>query len=196
MRVVDGKVKLSARERSAFFAGNWPELADQGKPPELTERHYALSSRLSFTVRGIHRTKKGYRLEYDVVDDREERFHLLPASASFPTDERGQPLADMPPEEEIGYTRNPKRRVVDDLPTVRPDTQKVLAMRSRLSRAQTDSRQEEMFERQCKNFANAIRGMGREAAKSGVDAGTLLAPLLKEYEARLAEEMNEGEEAA
>jgi len=195
VKIIDGKIKLTQNERQAFFDGDWPELADQGKPPELTQHHYALSSRLSFTVRTIHRTKKGYRLEYDVIDDREERFLLMPAAATIPIDDDGQMLEGLPPEEEIGYTRNPKRRVVDELPTVRPDTQKVLAMRARLSRSQTTDRQEEMFERQCKSFANSIRGMGREAARAGIDAGTLLAPLLREYEQAIEEAMSE-EEAA
>lgn len=55
MKVENGKIKLSAKERSAFFACDWPNLAGSGKPPELLQDHYPLSSRLSFTVRRIHR---------------------------------------------------------------------------------------------------------------------------------------------
>lgn len=181
MKITAGKIKLSADERAAFFARDWPELAGSGKPPQLTERHYALSSRLSFTVRLIHRTRKGWRLEYDVIDDREERFMLLPSATSFPTDERGQPLEGLPPEEEIGYTRNPKRRTIDELPAVRPDVQNVIGMRSRLSdtqRRRLDDAEVEA-ERDLQRFQAELRELTKRAAKMGVDPLHAMAPVAR-----------------
>ena len=79
MKIANGKIKLSAGERRAFFACDWPNLAGSGKPPELTQRHYTLSSRLSFTVTKVHRLPPGWRFESDVHDDREEPFRPPPA---------------------------------------------------------------------------------------------------------------------
>ncbi len=196
MKITAGKIKLSADERAAFFARDWPELAGSGKPPQLTERHYALSSRLSFTVRLIHRTRKGWRLEYDVTDDREERFHLLPTATSFPTDERGQPLEGLPPEEEIGYTRNPKRTTIDPLCAVPPNVQNVLSMRAKLSDTQRrrDDDPEAEAERDLQRVQAEVRALAKRATRLGIDPLIALAPV-----ARAIEQSHEelaGDEAA
>lgn len=190
VNVIDGRIRLTAKERHAFFARDWPLLAAEGKPPELTQRHYRLSPRLAFTITRIHRTRKGYRLEYDVVDDREERFFLLPAAMSVPpTDERGEFIdGALPPEEEIGYTQNPKRRRCDELPTVRPNVQSVLSMRARLTQAERTDHGEELAKRQARSINENVRDVLLQRARLGLPADSpALADLHRALEAMRAE---------
>lgn len=81
---------------------------------------------------------------------------------------------------ELASALDPEAEVVDD------GYRNVLEIGARLKRAEREERLQESFESQCKSFANAIRGIGRAAARDGVDAGVLLAPLLAEYERQIA----------
>lgn len=193
MKIEGGKIKLSAGERRAFFQRDWPELAGKGESPDLVQTRYALSSRLSFTVDKIHRHRKGWRLEYSVVDDREERFYLLPAGVKLDVSEDGIP--QLLPEEEIGYTRNPKRRHVDELPTVTPDVQKVLDMRSRLQAAQRIDEDQEMAERRNRQQARSINRALTQYAVWAARNGVSVAPLFAQIE-KLLSELDDDYEAA
>ena len=184
MKYLAGKITLSARERMAFFARDWPELAGSGKPPpDLEGVSYALSSRLSFIVDKVHRTKKGWRLDYSVLDDREDRYFLLPSAANLEVDGETGQIAHLPAEEEIGYTKNPTRRRADPLPAVAPNVQKVFDMRSRLQAAQAVDEDVERAELRNRQQVRAINRALTEyvvwAARNGVSAAPVFAQMDK-----------------
>lgn len=183
MKLLAGKIKLSAKERMAFFAKDWPELAGSGPAPPLEGASYALSTRLSFTVDKVHRTKKGWRLEYSVIDDREERYFLLPTAQNLGIDEETGQIAHLPAEEEIGYTKNPARRRADPLMAVPPNVQKVFEMRSRLQEAQAVDEDIERAELRNRQQVRAINRALTEyvvwAARNGVSAAPVFAQMEK-----------------
>lgn len=192
VRVVDGELRLTPEQRKAFFAGRWPELVGTGKPPELTKLRYELSDRLALTVR-VHRSRKGWRLEPTIHDDRDERYFLLASSTGLAVDERGRPLEAVPPEEDIGYTRNPKREaIVDASPAVRPDVQNVLDMRARLHDSEYDREQraEREAERDLQRVQAEVRELAKRAVRMGVDPMVAMAPIAKAIE-RAQRELSE-----
>lgn len=137
---MEPKLHLTREQREAFFSRDrsvpWPKLAGDGPPP--IERGYVhrLSSRLSIEVTKVSRTKRGgWEAEYRIYDDREERFYLLPTARTLPVDERGN-VTPMAPEEEIGYTRNPRKGRADQVPSVPPDLQNVYSMQAKLRQAE------------------------------------------------------------
>lgn len=185
--IIDGEICLTAEQRKEFFAGRWPELAGLGKPPEIVRHRYELSDRLAFSVSIPRRTRKGWRLEVTIHDDRDERYYLLRTGSGLAVDERGRPLDEMPPEEDIGYTRNPKRKgVIDPEPGVRPDIQNVLVMRAKLQDATYDSeeRQGDQVERDLRRLNDQLRDLARRAVKLGVDPTITLAPIARQIDAQ------------
>lgn len=138
---MDKRLKLTAGQRRAFFAGEWPVLAGDGLAPVSAGYVHRLSSRLSLTVERVHIRKGRWRLEYSVLDDRDERFYLVPMMTSLermakaPLGDDGLPEMG-PPEEDLGYTRDPRRVRADEGPALRPDLQTVIEMRSRLTTGQ------------------------------------------------------------
>lgn len=183
--IIDGEICLTAEQRKEFFAGRWPELAGLGKPPEIVRHRYELSDRLAFTVSIPRRTRKGWRLEVTIHDDREERYFLLRTGSGLALDERGRPLDEMPPEEDIGYTRNPKREgVIDPEPGVRPDIQNVLVMRAKLQDHgyDRDHRAEQEAERHLQRAQAEVRELVKRAVHLGVDPALALARVVKAVE--------------
>lgn len=204
MRFEDGQIKLSGKERAAFFAGDWPSLGGEGKPPAIPkDLQTRLSSRLSFVTVTVHRLRRGrekgwdWELQYRVIDDREERFHLTPAAAFFETDETGN-LLDMPPEEEIGYTRNPKKKTIDELPSVPPDVQKVIDTRARLERVQTERSEdpEGQAVADLQNVNRELRELVKRATKMGMDPLVAIAPVAAEIRRQHGELSGGVDEAA
>lgn len=187
-------MKLTRKQRAQFFARDWPLLAGKGKPPCEPGYVHHLSTRLWFTVTNVRLTRGGWRLVYKVYDDREEPFHLMPTAASFPTNERGQMVDDLPPEEEIGYTRNPKRRTIDPLRSVPPNVQNVIRMRARLQHAQRyqSEKAEQAARDDVRRFAARVRDVTVRAARMGVDT----VPIIARLERELREAEGELEDAA
>lgn len=180
------KLKLSKAQRAAFFARQWPKLAGDGPPPVEVGYLHRLSSRLSFEVVKVNRTKRGgWQLDYRVTDDREENFYLVPMQSSLermaraPRDEDRLPVLGAP-EEDIGYTRDPRRSRMDPLKAVPPNIQNVIAMRAKLESAQRPASRTEL---------NAQARSFRERLHSVLDGlnPTGQAALLARLERELAE---------
>jgi hypothetical protein len=180
-------VKLTGKQRDAFFAGEWPVLAGEGKPPLSRGDTHALSSRLSFEVLRVHLKRGRWRLEYRVIDDRDVRYWLLPAAASFLTDDDSGELSDLlPAEEEIGYTRSSRRRRADHLPTVAPRLQNVYSLRGRLNNAEHKRTTDPMAEarRDVARVAGEMRELAKRAVKMGADPMQSLGPIAREVRAQ------------
>lgn len=143
----EGTLKLTQAQRAGFFTRDksvpWPVLAGEGVPPVKAGYVHKLSSRMSIEIIRVHIKRGRWRLEYKLHDDRDPKFYLMPGGVTLETDEKGNLTDTMPPEEEIGYTQNPKRRRLDPLPTVPPDVQNVITMRAKLEGAQRSSSQSE-----------------------------------------------------
>lgn len=185
-------MKLTREQRRRFFARDWPVLAGKGKPPCEVGHVQHLSPRLWFEVTKVRLIPGGWRLIYKVYDDREEPFYLMPSSTSFPTNERGQMLESLPAEEEIGYTRNPKRRTIDPLRAVPPDVQNVIRMRARLEDAQRAETHEDRTKRDLRSLTAQIRETAIRMARNGVDPG----PWLTDLQRQVNEQRGEVDEAA
>jgi hypothetical protein len=181
------ELRLTRQQRAAFFAGNWPRLAGKGAAPVKAGYTCQLSTRLSFEVIRVHHKRGRWRLEYQVTDDRDQRYWLLPGNVSLRTDERGA-LMPAPPEEDVGYTRNPKRARLDPLPAVPPDVHNVLRMRAKLSDIKYNeaNRSRALAQQQSRQLARKLRRLQANAAKHGVDIAPTLARMIAEAEREIA----------
>lgn len=200
MEYRNGKIKLTADERRAFFRRDWPRLGGEGKPPAIPRgMRVELSSRLSFEVQTLHRVRKGraWEIEYKVIDDREERFYLMPSAANFEKrDETGKQIEvdieDLPPEEEIGYTRNPKRRTVDEQPCVPPNIQKVIDARSRLAQAERLEKEEQTHRENAQVAGRRLKDVCTRMVRLGIDP----TPMLADFQRQIEQAEQEMQEAA
>ena len=180
------KLKLTRAQRAGFFGSDrWPVLAGKGKAPVSVGYVHKLSTRLSFEVVRVQHPKPGeWKLEYHVTDDREQRFYLLPTARTLQTDEAGK-FVPMPPEEEIGYTRNPRRVRGDWLRTVPPNLHNVMTMKSRLQSAEYNQRERatELAKQDARTLTAMIKGAVTDAVKMGADPQPMLRDLYKTLEA-------------
>jgi len=103
------KLTLTREQRAAFFAGNWPQIRGEGTCPVEVGHVHRLSSLLRIEVTMIRKPKRGgWRLEYDVYDQRADRdVYLMPAARSLRVAEDGLPaFANVG--DELGYGSNPR----------------------------------------------------------------------------------------
>lgn len=132
-------LRLTRDQRRRFFSRDknvgHPVLAGEGKVPVAAGYVHQLSPRLSFEIIRVHLKRGRWRLEYVIHDDRENPFYLLPTGRSVPLDEKGN-VTPMPPEEEIGYSRNPLAPRADRARSVPPDVQNVIDMQAKLHQAE------------------------------------------------------------
>ena len=153
------KLKLTSAQRRAFFSRDRkvarPTLAGEGKCPVEVGYVHRLSSRVSFEVTKVSHKHGKWSIEYHVTDDREEWCFLLPTARTLATDRAGK-LLPMAPEEEIGYTRNPKLRHADEVRSVPPDVQNVIDMQAKLTRAQRPVTSSEKLS-QMRSFKERLR---------------------------------------
>lgn len=181
------KLSLTRVQRAAFFSRDktvaWPTLAGEGVPPVKVGYVHRLSSRLSFEVTKVSFKNGKWSLEYKIHDDREECFYLLPTARSVPIDERGN-VTPMAPEEEIGYSRNPKSPRADYLRSVPPNVQNVIDMQARLASA--ERRREDDPEREAKEDLRRVNAEVKElikrAVKMGIDPSSIIAPIAREVQ--------------
>lgn len=188
----EGKLNLTSKQRAAFFSRDksvaWPTLAGLGIPPVQVGYVHRLSSRLSFEITKVSFKNGRWSLDYKITDDREERYYLMPGAVSFQTDEKGHLLGDMPPEEEIGYTQNPKKVRADTAPSVPPNVQNVLVMRAKLHDAEHDAehRSDRVAEQRGKQLTNQLRRLQLDAAKCGVDIAPRLVQMIQAAKEEIA----------
>lgn len=185
-------LKLTREQRRRFFSRDkrdpWPELGGEGVPPVQVGYVHTLSTRLSFQVTKVNRRRGRWSLEYRIIDDREEAFYLIPAARSLPIDERGN-VTPMAPEEEIGYTRDPRRARADYMRSVPPNLQNVYSMQAKLTRAEMPASEAELRsqERSFRGRLHAALNTLTPAAKTA---------LLTRLEHDLAEATKEEQQAA
>lgn len=187
-----GKLRLTRAQRRGLFSRDksvpWPVLAGEGVPPVAVGYTHTLSSRLRIEVTKVNRRRNRWTLEYLVHDDRETGFYLLPAARSLPVDEKGN-VTPMPPEEEIGYSKNPKAPRADRARTVPTSVQNVIDMQGRLHQAERPASQAER---------NAQARSVREKLHQALDGLTPSAQtaLLARIERDIAEAQEQDAEAA
>lgn len=181
-------LSLTRGQRAACFAGRWPHLSGVGPCPAKAGYVYSLSSRLSIEITGVRRLKRGrWMLQYVVHDRRPDRdLYLLPTARSLKTDERGATLP-MPAEEELCYTGNPKRKVLD-AGTVPLDYQDVVRMQARNQAAKRTieartERAEELAREDARRVASWLRAAVIQAARIGIDPTLMLARVQREIAA-------------
>ena len=195
--------RLTREERAAIFAGEHPRLERDPKDHELAVGEIVdLSSAVWIAISRKGKNKRGQvQYRYTVHDQRLDRPHLLRRNppAHRAEGEREVRVLDPASEalaaEESAYTSSNRNAVEHEPEAVSDMERRALAMAARLRRAES-STPEESFEGQAKSFSDAIRGIGRKAVRSGVDAGVLLAPLLREFEQRVDAALTEDEQAA
>lgn len=185
-------LRLTRAQRAAFFSRDksvaWPTLAGEGKAPVQAGYVHRLSSRLSIEITKVSHKRGKWSAEYKLHDDREEPLYLVPMQSSLertaraPKDEHGQPIIGAP-EEEIGYTRDPRRRRADYLCSVPPDVQSVIDMRARLDMAVGDAeRAEEATKRQLRSLTSALKENAVLMARQGLDTTPMLAEIQRVME--------------
>lgn len=181
--------RLTAGERTAIFAGEHPRIErDPGKPELDVGDIHDLSASVWIAITRKGKNRKGMvQYRYTVHDQRLDRPHLLRQSppAHRSENEKEVQVLDIASEalaaEESAYTSSTTNAVPAEPEAVSDMQRRALAMSARLRRAHGQS-PEQAFEGQVKSFSEAIRGIGRQATQAGIDAGALLAPLLREYE--------------
>ena len=192
-------VQLSSAHKRAILDHEYPHITlstEEAASVEPGERIVLKEHQVWIDVLGVGKDRrKSLFLRYQLRDDRPRYMRRNPhgmdvADIRSRMNEYGVPqrVSDQDAAEAVEsshYTGSPRQAVAGEAEeAVPPEYQNELTMRARRDRAET--RDDEMFERQCKNFANEIRGIGRRAAKDGIDAGMMLAPLLREFERQIA----------
>lgn len=194
--------RLTRDERAAMLADEHPRIErDPGAPELEVGAIYDLTPHVWITITRKGRNKRGrVQYRYTLHDQRLDLPHLLRRNPPAHADSKETPVQTVDPAvealaaEESAYTSSQIHAVENEPEAVSDLNRRALAMSARLRQAEREA-PADAFEGQVKSFADAIRGLGRRAARSGVDAGAMLAPLLRAYEQQVEEAMGEDEAA-
>lgn len=181
-------LRLTREQRAAFFDGAWPRLKGEGTFPGEEGQVVRLSSRLAFRIEEVRTPASGgWSLSYTVLDQRPDRDRYL---GPAPVVSEGEALTKRwHPDEELGYTGNPKTALADAGTCVDPDYLELLTKDSARRWALYRHREKlmEAVGQQQRALANHLKRLLMDAAKTGVDITPILAAAVSEAEKEIRE---------
>lgn len=184
---------ISDEVRLGILAGEQPGItwAEDEEPSLELGQLVQLSSRISFVVTRMTKTKSGgRRAHYLVIDDRPTIPRRVPLMFELPAlDEYGDPI--QPSKEAIeaaaidgNYCQSNSLAVPDIAEEVDINYRRSLGVsaRARVARRKRMDDPQKEAERDVEALSREMRELGKRAAKMGIDVSLVLAPIAKQIE--------------